>query len=65
MRRRDTPELAEARYRINTVARRIGVHSSTIKRLEARGIFVPSRDCAGHRRYAEGDVVQLRKILFG
>lgn len=65
MRKKDTPELLEARYRINTVSRRLGVHSSTIKRLEARGLFTPSRDYAGHRRYAEHDVARLRKILFG
>ena len=65
MRKRDTPELPEARYRINTVSRRLGVHPSTIKRLEARRLFTPSRDYAGHRRYTEHDLARLREILFG
>ncbi len=65
MQKPPTAESHEARYRINTVARRLGVHPSTIKRLEDRGLFTPERDYAGHRRYTEGDVARLREILFG
>lgn len=58
-------EVSEARFRVNTVARRLGVHTSTIKRLEARGLFNPVRDRVGHRRYSESDLTRLREILFG
>jgi hypothetical protein len=35
MQKRPTQESTEARFLVNTVARRLGVHASTLKRLEA------------------------------
>ena len=55
---------SKPRLRVNGVAQRLGVHVATIKRLEQKNQFKPTRDIANHRRYSERDVEELRRLLF-
>jgi DNA-binding transcriptional MerR regulator len=50
--------------RRSATARRLGVHADTLLALEERGLFMPTRDWNGHRRYSEEDVEALRRILY-
>lgn len=50
--------------RIGAISQALGVSVDTIRRLERRGVIVPSRDWAGHRRFTDEDLVRLRKILY-
>ena len=50
--------------RIGDVAGRLGVSRDTLRRLEREGAVAPARDRAGQRRYTEGDIVSLRRVLF-
>jgi len=50
--------------RIGELAKKLGVSPDTIRRLERRGVLVPDRDWAGHRRFSEADLERLRKELF-
>jgi hypothetical protein len=49
-------------YRTRDVARLVGLHVSTIRRLDARGLLSPARTWAGHRRYTKEDVARLRQL---
>ncbi|GEM_PF-6650021 len=64
MQKNTPPDDSKPRVRVNGVAQRLGVHVATIKRLEAKGFFKPTRDFANHRRYSERDIERLRQILF-
>jgi len=48
--------------RITEAAKLVGVHPSTLRRLERRGLIAPRRTWAGHRRYTEADLVRLRQL---
>ena len=50
--------------RITEVARQLGVCAATVRRLEANGQFLPTRDRAGQRRFSNDDVARLRAILY-
>jgi len=51
--------------RIGEVARQTGLHATTIRRLEQRGLLPPPRrDWAGHRRFAPDDLDRLRALMF-
>jgi len=47
---------------IHDLARRVGLHPNTIRRLEKAGVVHASRDVNGWRRYDESAVDQLRKL---
>ncbi|MBI3768218.1 MAG: MerR family transcriptional regulator [Deltaproteobacteria bacterium] len=53
----------EATMRIGKAAERVGIHVSTVRRLEGRGLIQPRRDWAGHRRFTEADVERLRQLV--
>jgi DNA-binding transcriptional MerR regulator len=46
------------------LARRAGVTVRTLHHYEALGLLAPLRSDAGHRRYREGDVAQLLRIVW-
>ena len=49
---------------IGELADAMGVTVRTIRHYEAVGLLGPAeRSCGGHRRYGEGDVAQLRRIV--
>jgi 2-hydroxychromene-2-carboxylate isomerase len=54
---------ASLRYRTNDVARAVGIHPSTVRRFDKRGLLVPKRSWAGHRRYSPEDLVRLRELV--
>lgn len=51
--------------RITAAARRLGISADWLRDLERAG-RVPRarRDVSGHRRYSEGDIRRLRRLLF-
>jgi excisionase family DNA binding protein len=49
--------------RIKEAAKRLGVHPTTLVRLERRGLLHPARDWAGHRRFTQADIETLRRLL--
>ena len=49
---------------IHEVAKRAGLHTDTIRRLERRGLIVSWRDVNGWRRY-NPDVIERLKELYG
>jgi excisionase family DNA binding protein len=50
--------------RVREFCKRLGIHRSTLLRLEARGMIQSKRDWAGHRRFTEEDLKHAQKILF-
>ena len=54
---------ASLRYRTNDVARAVGVHPSTVRRFDKRGLLSPKRTWAGHRRYSAEDLARLRELV--
>lgn len=67
---RDLRDLQELRnvqgmdntYRIAEAARLLGVHPSTLRRWDEKGILRPSiRTLTGERRYTEADLEAVRK----
>ena len=49
-------------YRIAEAARLLGVHPSTLRRWDEKGILRPSiRTLTGERRYTEADLEAVRK----
>ena len=50
--------------RIGEVAKRLGIHPDTLRRLEQKKIIAFSRDWAGQRRIDEEMMEQIREILF-
>lgn len=51
-------------YRISKAARRIGVHPTTLRDLEKRGLITARRDWAGYRVFSEAEIDQIEKVLF-
>lgn len=49
--------------RIGEVAHRVGIHPSTIRSFERRGLLTPPRDWAGQRRFTEADVQRLQELV--
>jgi len=49
--------------RISQAARLTGLHTTTIRRLEERGLVRPRRDFAGHRRFSQKDIERLRQLV--
>lgn len=61
-----TPEVDQpaAGWRIGDVAAQVGVSTRTLRYYEEIGLLSPSgRTAGGERRYQDGDVAQLRRIL--
>lgn len=52
-----------ASLRIGDVARRVGIHPSTIRKFEQRGLLTPARDWAGQRRFTDKDVAALCALV--
>ena len=50
--------------RIGSVAKALGVHPDTLRRLERGGAFKSKRDWRGHRRFTDEDLIRLRAILY-
>jgi DNA-binding transcriptional MerR regulator len=50
--------------RISEAARQLGVHPSTLRNLEKRGVITTQRDWAGYRVYTESEIHNISKILF-
>jgi len=48
--------------KIHDVAREVGLHENTIRRLEARGLIHPLRNLVGHRIFTEEIINQIRQI---
>jgi DNA-binding transcriptional MerR regulator len=49
--------------RIAETARTLGYCAESLRRLEAKGIFIARRDRSGHRRFSEEDIERLKAIL--
>jgi DNA-binding transcriptional MerR regulator len=49
--------------RIGEVARLTGLHPSTIRNLERRGLLNPVRDWSGQRRFSDQDLAQLLALV--
>lgn len=47
---------------IAAAAKACGVHRSTLRRWEQRGLVHPRRTWARHRRYTPGDISRLREL---
>ena len=50
--------------RISEAARQLGVHPSTLRNLEKRGIIRTQRDWVGYRVYTETEIENISEILF-
>jgi len=50
--------------RVRDFCRLLGIHRSTVLRLEAKGMLQPKRDWAGHRRFTEADIKRAEQLLF-
>lgn len=50
--------------RISEFARRLGVSTDTVRRLERGGLLTPQRDWNGQRRFVDGDLEVARRLLF-
>jgi DNA-binding transcriptional MerR regulator len=50
------------RLLVSTLARAVGVHPETVRRLERRGLIKSSRDVNGWRRYPASAVDTLRRL---
>jgi excisionase family DNA binding protein len=50
--------------RVREFCKRLGIHRSTLLRLEARGMIQSKRDWVGHRRFTEDDLNHAQKYLF-
>jgi len=48
--------------RISQAAQGVGMHASTLRRLEKLGLITPRRTWAGHRRFSETDLARLRVL---
>jgi MerR family transcriptional regulator, repressor of the yfmOP operon len=60
-----TPQVAEPRFRIGTVAKRLGVTTRTIRYYEELGLLGGSaeRSKGAHRLYSEADIAHLQQVL--
>ena len=50
--------------RVGDFCKVLGIHRSTILRLEARGVIKSKRDWAGHRRYTDEDIRRVEGLLY-
>jgi len=50
--------------RISEAAGKIGVHPSTLRNLEKRGLIRINRDWAGFRIFSENEIEQIRERIF-
>ena len=50
--------------RIKEFCKRLGIHRTTVLKLEERGLLYPKRDWAGHRRFTDEDIKQANKLLY-
>lgn len=50
--------------RMREFCKQLGIHRSTVLRLEAKGILHSKRDWAGHRRFTEEDLQQALRLLY-
>ena len=50
--------------RVGDFCKTLGIHRSTILRLEARGVLESKRDWAGHRRYTKEDIRRVEILLY-
>jgi DNA-binding transcriptional MerR regulator len=50
------------RLLIGEVARRVGVHPSTLRRWHQRGVIQPRRDVNGMRIFSSEDIARLREL---
>ena len=61
-----TAEETETRtMRISEFAKHFGVSAGTVRSLEKRGLLVPNKDWAGHRRFTAEHVEKMRALLQG
>lgn len=51
-------------YRISEAAKKIGVHPSTLRDLEKRGVITIRRDWSGFRVFNEEEIQSIEKNLF-
>ncbi len=51
-------------YRISEAARRLGIHPSTLRDLENRGLISARRDWANYRVYSDPEIKEIEKTLF-
>ncbi len=60
-----TPQVAEPRFRIGTVAKRLGVTTRTIRYYEELGLLGggAARSKGAHRLYSEADIAHLQQVL--
>ena len=57
------PGRLRAVYVISVAAELAGVHPQTLRIYERKGLLDPARTGGGSRRYSEGDIERLRRIL--
>jgi excisionase family DNA binding protein len=50
--------------RIREFCKQLGIHRSTVLRLEAKGLLQSKRDWAGHRRFTGEDLQQALKLIY-
>lgn len=51
-------------YRISEASKQLGVHPSTLRNLEKRGLIRTRRDWAGYRVYSDDEIEKISQILF-
>ena len=57
-------EVFEMNFRISEAAKRIGIHPTTLRDLEKRGIVTARRDWCGYRVFSEDELAQIERKLF-
>ena len=50
-------------YRINDVAARFGISTSTLRQWEQYGLVTPHRASSGYRRYSDADIARVADII--
>jgi len=50
--------------RIAAAAKQLGISTSTLKRIERRGLIQVQRDWNGDRRYTDSDIAAIRAIYY-
>jgi len=51
-------------FKIGEAAKQIGIHPSTLRDLENRGLISIRRNWSGHRVYTEEEISQIREKIF-
>lgn len=52
-------------FLVSKAAKRLGIHPSTLRDLENRGVIQTRRNWAGWRIYSEPELREIEKILYG